>query len=694
MPVYNEGFLLDEMLTKILQTDAGLLDKMLVIDDASTDSITPGVLAKWRAKGLDVLSVTPKEKKSPKRDAIIKAIQYLRQTDQMPAKLIFTDGDTFFKAQESYGILGEALESAIENKDQRCLTAISFPIVPIQKNFLTYLGELEFVLERTQRKLLDYVGINPVLSGGASIIDGSVYESLMNDLIEGHDLADDMHITLLLQKEGYRTGYAPDFVLAFSDMPENLSDLIKQRTRWFIAYFRSLFKERRAIFAQAFQLKIWAVYRIVAIVVLLWPSALLALAGIIGLVPFSEEAIAIQFTAWGILITSIFLITPERLQQQNRFKMLLHLPLLIAYQYLYIPIVQMLGIAGLLGVNVNKLVDRCSSLWSSFISVVTFSRLLTPKIDFLFKIRQFFSENILKQETSLKFEPSFAEDLQINQVNMDTLPESLSKQFVKHFRSLFMLIIFVFFTCSEFVSPTAPQKAPSRLKENSEIVEFKAKFIPKLDRLNNPGCDSSRTIQNTVCWMACSEAAPDYAVAYVDFLQDMNLTGGIELLIYVRNTIPGIQYQVQLLPNRDRPGSAVGLSPVIRTLPEGNSLIRIHLTEFNIDISHIERLTIHHGRKNVVNQVLNTFTHTSTSSFLADNPNTRASLDICSIELVQTDGFKILLTPDHLKQNFEIGDVKFWYTLAFIVISILLFLLYLFRNFIFKQRRKPKKIRR
>lgn len=684
MPIYNEGYMLDEMLIKIQKVDIGILCKIFVIDDASTDCITAEILSSWRKKGLDVITVSPEEKKSPKRDAIIKAVRHLRETNQMPAKLIFTDGDTFFKAHESYRTLGEALEAAIKYKDQRSLTAISFPIVPIRRNFMTHIEELEFVLERTQRNLLNYVSISPVLSGGASIIDSSVYESLMNELIEGRDLADDVHITLLLQKEGYLTGYAPNFVVAFSDMPTTFSGLIKQRTRWFIAFFKSVYKEHRAILTQAIRLKPWALYYILAMLVLSWPSALLALAGITAFVPFSAKVIGIQVAAWSILIALIFLLTPER-YQENRIKMLAYLPILVAYQFIYIPVVQILGFAGLLGANVNRVIDRYSSLWSSFIFVwYLFGLIVTTIIPLLANVQSLLKK-VSNQKISLDLEALSIKPVNVKQTSPFTFTKSLLKQLGKQFFRLFIVLtICVLLVCDNFITPTGPIKPPSTPKERLKTVELPSEFASKLERTDNIRSDSSQTTKDQALWIACYEATVDYAVAYVDFFPYVDLTGSMEVVFHVRNTIPGIHFQIQLLPSRDKPYSPVGLSSVIGTLPKGTSTIRIPITEFGIDVSYIERLTIHHGRKNVLNQKLNSVTQTGVSSFLADNAITQSVVDIKSVECVQISGTRVLLTPGHLNRTSKEGELKYLIIYAFILVGVLLLLLYKVKNFIFK----------
>ncbi len=56
-------------------------------------------------------------------------------------------------------------------------------------------------------------------------------------------LVEDMDVTVALSKAGYRVAYA-DKVIAYTEVPETLSDFMKQRHRWVVGTFQVLYKYR------------------------------------------------------------------------------------------------------------------------------------------------------------------------------------------------------------------------------------------------------------------------------------------------------------------------------------------------------------------------------------------------------------------------------------------------------------------
>lgn len=107
----------------------------------------------------------------------------------------------------------------------------------------------------TKLQALEYIqGLNMVKNGQAflklvNIIPGPIgmfrKESLKEVGYYAHDtFAEDCDLTLSLLAKGYKTDFEPD-AIAYTEAPENLLDLLKQRYRWTRGILQAIRKNRR-----------------------------------------------------------------------------------------------------------------------------------------------------------------------------------------------------------------------------------------------------------------------------------------------------------------------------------------------------------------------------------------------------------------------------------------------------------------
>ncbi|MCA9402232.1 MAG: glycosyltransferase family 2 protein [Candidatus Omnitrophica bacterium] len=229
MPVYNEGTIIDFILGKV--KEAGYLDRLVVVNDASTDD-TRERLDRWAAaEGLEVIHMETNQRKE---GAIRRAIEIrAERLGRLPDKTILLDSDTFFDFNVDEASFDRRIDQVAAYMDDREVAGISFRIdalLPEKPNVLQKTQYAEYAAIRVWNKLLSKQGQLWVINGPAGMFRSDLLLDTLQNMVPDFETGD-LLITVNLMKQGHKVGYYPD-LKAQTMVPETAGELFKQRRRW------------------------------------------------------------------------------------------------------------------------------------------------------------------------------------------------------------------------------------------------------------------------------------------------------------------------------------------------------------------------------------------------------------------------------------------------------------------------------
>jgi cellulose synthase/poly-beta-1,6-N-acetylglucosamine synthase-like glycosyltransferase len=153
--------------------------------------------------------------------------------------LVFLDADTHF-ARETFDALVKPL------RDPRVGAVSGHAKVGNLRTFIARCQSLEYIcgfnLDRRAYAQWDCITVVP---GAVSAIRREALEDAGGFCLD--TLAEDTDLTLCLHKSGYRVEYAPG-ALAWTEAPEGVLPLMRQRFRWAFGTLQCLWKHRDLVF--------------------------------------------------------------------------------------------------------------------------------------------------------------------------------------------------------------------------------------------------------------------------------------------------------------------------------------------------------------------------------------------------------------------------------------------------------------
>ncbi|MEF2277903.1 glycosyltransferase family 2 protein [Deinococcus sp. YIM 134068] len=223
---FNEGEGIRRTIVSCINQGYKNLDKIVVIDDGSTDDITRKILREVEEECGSLVEVVYKEKNQGKRHGMYDG--YLKSASKY---IIFVDSDTIlgdnFINWMVTSMSGANVGGAVAN------IKISSPdsmIIKLQKAM--YARGINF-----QRRAESAIGAVSCLSGCGAIyrrdaldqvMDGWPTESFWGKPV---GFGDDRSLTNRILLKGYRTVYQPKATV-YTDAPESFRKLMKQQIRW------------------------------------------------------------------------------------------------------------------------------------------------------------------------------------------------------------------------------------------------------------------------------------------------------------------------------------------------------------------------------------------------------------------------------------------------------------------------------
>jgi len=211
IPAHNEGKYLRKTINSILESSYKGKNEIIVIDDGSTDN-TPKIMEEFKKKKLIKSIRTNHIGKSKALNRGLKLAKY--------GIIVTLDGDTEIEKDSLAKLL-------IPFKDKKVAATTGTIKVANNKKILTWFQRVEYLYYSLYKSLCDRIDGVICASGTFSAIRRKYLTKEFSSKL----YSEDIDLTLNLIKNGYKVRYVPEAV-AYTFVPENLKDLVKQRSRW------------------------------------------------------------------------------------------------------------------------------------------------------------------------------------------------------------------------------------------------------------------------------------------------------------------------------------------------------------------------------------------------------------------------------------------------------------------------------
>ena len=225
IPAHNESEYLRECLETVISVDypREKLD-IIVVDDGSTDN-TYDIAKEYEISGVRVFKKENGGKGAALNFGITKA----------KGELVATmDADSY--------LMKETIRRLIPFfKDPKVMAVTPAVKIKHTGSWIKELQRVEYLMILFSRKLLSFIESVPVTPGPFSMFRTKVFDEV--GMFDEHNLVEDQEIALRIQSHNYkiRSSMTAD---VYTEPPDNLKDLLKQRVRWQRGGFRNYWNYR------------------------------------------------------------------------------------------------------------------------------------------------------------------------------------------------------------------------------------------------------------------------------------------------------------------------------------------------------------------------------------------------------------------------------------------------------------------
>ena len=231
IPCFNEEKVIVSSIARILDSSWKRLE-VIVLDDGSTDGTAAEVEKAYADEPRVTLLRFPNAGKAA---ALNKGLEIATGE-----AVVALDADTLFPP-DTIGRLvrwfADPLVGAVAGN----------AIVGNRLNLITRWQALEYVTaQNLERRALAALGAVTVVPGAVGAWRRSVLSALGG--FPGETLAEDQDLTMAVQTAGWRVEFDPS-ARAYTEAPDNLRGLLKQRFRWSFGTLQCLWKHRKAMFS-------------------------------------------------------------------------------------------------------------------------------------------------------------------------------------------------------------------------------------------------------------------------------------------------------------------------------------------------------------------------------------------------------------------------------------------------------------
>ena len=229
LAAHDEEAVIGRTLHALLESDYPKLE-VIVVDDGSGDA-TAAVVAGFAGRGVRLI----RQPQSGKAHALRVGFASARHP-----VVVALDADTLF-TRSTVGHLARPFGNP------RVGAVAGNPKVGNRLNLLTWFQVVEYVLTlNLERRAYALLGCVPVVPGAVGAWRRAAVDEVGG--FSAATLAEDTDVTLALGRRGYRVAYAPRAV-AYTEAPQTLGGLSRQRSRWAFGTLQCLWKHRQATFS-------------------------------------------------------------------------------------------------------------------------------------------------------------------------------------------------------------------------------------------------------------------------------------------------------------------------------------------------------------------------------------------------------------------------------------------------------------
>jgi poly-beta-1,6-N-acetyl-D-glucosamine synthase len=318
VPAYNEEAVIDSAVESLLALDYPAYE-VLVVDDGSTDGTAARVAALEGRYGDVTVRLVSKDN-GGKATALNTGIALARHPF-----VLCMDGDS--------RLTRATLRHAMRHfRDPRVAAVAGNVKVVNRRNLWTKLQALEYIeglnMARRAQGFLRAVNIIP---GPIGIFRRDVLTE-----VGGYDtdtFAEDADLTLKLLTAGYHVIFE-DQAIAYTEAPEKLLDLLKQRYRWTRGILQSLMKRKAWLFLPKHGAAIWASLLFMFFEAILWPAANI-MGNLVFAVAALQAGVATYVLYWWLLLTLLDVTAAAYTIAMEEEELWL-IPYAVIYRYLFI----------------------------------------------------------------------------------------------------------------------------------------------------------------------------------------------------------------------------------------------------------------------------------------------------------------------------------------------------------------------
>ncbi len=231
IPCFNEEKVIAASVARILESNWSRLE-VIVLDDGSSDGTAEEVERHFGAE--------PRVRLMRFSNGG-KALALNRGLDQVKGDIVVAlDADTLFPPST----IGRLARWFV---DPRVGAVAGNALVGNRRNLVTRWQALEYVTaQNLERRALAALGAVTVVPGAVGAWRRSALEQLGG--YPSDTLAEDQDLTMAVQQAGWRVEFDPD-ARAYTEAPETVEGLLKQRFRWSFGTLQCLWKHRDALFS-------------------------------------------------------------------------------------------------------------------------------------------------------------------------------------------------------------------------------------------------------------------------------------------------------------------------------------------------------------------------------------------------------------------------------------------------------------
>jgi len=234
VPAYNEEKVIGQTIDCLLTSTYENLE-ILVVDDGSTDRTSEVVSQKFN---FEHRVRQFKTAKGSKGEALNYGLRYAKGE-----VIVWLDADTIFE-KETIGLLARRFA------DARVGAVAGNVKVGNRNNMITRWQALEYITSQNlDRRAYSSLNCITIVPGAVGACRRSLIEKCGGWLSD--TLAEDQELTLKIRRLGYQIAYEED-AIAWTEAPETVRDLVKQRLRWSFGTLQCMWKHRDALFQRKY----------------------------------------------------------------------------------------------------------------------------------------------------------------------------------------------------------------------------------------------------------------------------------------------------------------------------------------------------------------------------------------------------------------------------------------------------------